>query len=179
MIIETPRLLLRTIQDSDLESFVAYRSDPEVARYQSWDIPYPREQGKQFIEDMKKARLATPGQWYQFAIALKDSNFMIGDCAFYLAEDSKQAEIGYTLAGTYQGKGYATEAVDRLLEYLFDELKLHRVYANTDVENPGSIKLLGHLGLRREAHFIENVWFKGRWSSEYWYALLRKEWLKR
>ncbi len=175
--LHTERLLLRSFHDSDVETFAAYRSDPEVARYQSWDAPYSVKWAKAFIEEMKNTRPATPGKWYQVAIELKSSHMLIGDCAFcLLAEDARQAEIGFTLARAYQGQGYATEAVKRLLDYLFGELGLHRVRAICDAENSASAKLMERLGMRREAHWIENIWFKGGWGSEYGYALLDREW---
>lgn len=93
--------------------------------------------------------------------------------------DGRQAEIGFTFSRAYQGRGLASEAVARLLDYAFGELGLHRVYAITDQENVRSVALLERLGMRREGEFVENAWFKGRWSSEYLYATLRDEWLQR
>ena len=114
------------------------------------------------------------------AIERKDGGNLIGDCVFHIvAEDAQQAEIGFTLYRQYQGQGYATEAVTRLVDYLFDELHLHRIRAICDVENLASSKLLERIGMRREAHFVENIWFKGRWGSEYAYGLLRHEWTNR
>jgi RimJ/RimL family protein N-acetyltransferase len=69
-----------------------------------------------------------------------------------------------------------TEAARRLLDYLFETFGLHRVSAICDVENTASARVLERLGMRREGHFVESVWFKGRWGSEYGYALLRREW---
>ncbi|MCA0987471.1 GNAT family N-acetyltransferase [Guptibacillus algicola] len=174
--IQSSRLLLRPFKESDLDAFVAYRADPEVARYQSWES-YTREEGIAFFESMAKARFNAPGEYFQIAFERKDTNEMIGDCVVHpLAEDARQVEIGFTLAKRFQGKGYAHEALTTLLTYLFDELKKHRAFAVTDVKNEGSIKLLENLGMRREGHFIENIWFKGEWGSEYLYAILNKEW---
>jgi aminoglycoside 6'-N-acetyltransferase len=175
--LETHQLVLRPFHQADLAAFMAYRSDPETARYQAWDAPYSAHQAATFLHDMQQTVPATPGAWYQLAIELKASGAMIGDCAFcILADDPRQAEIGFTLAPQQRGKGYATAAVTRLLAYLFEEVGVHRVRASCDVENVASAKLLARLGMRREGHFRESVWFKGRWSSEYWYALLRQEW---
>lgn len=175
--LETKRLLLRSFQDLDLDSFVAYRSDPMVARYQGWDAPYSRTQATAFIEEMQRKQPATPGEWYQLAIVLKISSELVGDCAFHiLSKETDQAEIGFTLARQHQGCGYATEALTRLLDYLFGEIGLRRITATCDVENFSSSRLLERLGMRREGHFIENIWFKGRWGSEYSYALLKREW---
>ena len=96
--LESPRLILRSFQDSDLETFLAYRNDPEVAKYQSWDVPYPRENGLQFIELMKMSNPTSQGEWYQVAVELKSTREMIGDVAFCtMAYDHKQALIGYSL----------------------------------------------------------------------------------
>jgi RimJ/RimL family protein N-acetyltransferase len=102
---------------------------------------------------------------------------MIGDCGFHLLEaDRRQAEIGFTVARRYQGLGYGSEAVVRLLGYLFEEMELHRVQASCDPENLSSVGLLDRVGLRREGHFLENYWSRDHWSDEYWYAILRREW---
>jgi RimJ/RimL family protein N-acetyltransferase len=178
--LETPRLLLRPFQDSDLEPFAAYRSDPEVARYQGWDAPYSLDQAAEFIAGMKRAQPATGSEWYQFAIEHRPGAGLIGDCAFHLlAGDPHQAEIGITLARPYQRQGCAAEAITRLLDYLFRDLDLHRVVASCDVDNLASARLLERVGMRREGHFIENIWFKGAWGSEYLYALLQRDWMLR
>jgi len=178
-LLETQRLWLRAFRDADLEAFAAYRSDPEVARYQGWDAPYGANKAAAFIAEMSRKQSGTPGEWYQVAIELKGSPALIGDCAFHILEDARQAEIGVTLSRHYQGQGYATEALTRLFAYLFGELGLHRVVALCDVENLASARLLERLGMRREGCFQENVWFKGAWGSEYLYALLQREWAGR
>jgi len=175
--LDTERLRLRSFQDSDLDAFVAYRSDPDIARYQGWDAPYPVAQAREFIAKLTSLQPATPGEWYQIAIELKSNGRFIGDCAFcVLADDIHQAEIAFTLARAYHGQGYAMEAVTGLLDYLFGDLGLHRVRAICDAENRASAKLLERIGMRREGEFVENIWFKGRWGSEYWYAVLDREW---
>jgi RimJ/RimL family protein N-acetyltransferase len=104
---------------------------------------------------------------------------MIGDVAFHIKkDDERQALIGYSLARPCWGHGYAFEAVSGLLGYLFGELHLHRLIAECDVENVASWRLLEKLGFRREAHLIENIFFKGAYGSEYHYALLEREWKK-
>jgi len=151
-----------------------------VARYQGWDAPYRLEQATAFLREMRRTRPEESGSWYQVAIESKALGHLIGDRAFRVpADDGRQAEIGFTLARTAQGQGYASEAVTALLDDLFGTLGLHRVYAVCDVENAASARLLERVGMRREGHFVESVWFKGRWASEYWYAILRAEWAAR
>ena len=131
----TQRLILRAFEPRDAAAFAAYRSDPEVARYQSWEAPYSLEQAVQFVQDMSAVQPGTPGEWFQAAAELRGGE-LIGDCAFQiLREDPRQAEIGVTLARAYQGQGYAREMITALLEHLFMERSLHRVRANIDPRN--------------------------------------------
>lgn len=177
--LETERLILRQFRESDLDMFLAYRNDPDVAKYQGWSIPYPREKGIEFVQQMS---VAVPGQskWLQIAIELKSTHQMIGDLAFFIKRDDKrQAMIGYSLARPFWGNGYAYEAMSCLLAYLFDEWDLHRVVAECDEENVASWRLLERLGFRREAHLIENLFFKGAYCNEYHYAMLGREWRER
>ena len=176
--IETERLLLRRLRESDLVSFLAYRNDPEVARYQDWEGCTEAE-ARNMIQALKREEPFTPGEWFQFAVELKETGELVGDLGFRIGEDGRQAEVGYTLAKGHWGEGYASEAVSRLLDHAFKELGLHRVHATVDQENVPSVAVLERLGLRREGSFVENVWFKGRWSSEHLYATLREEWLAR
>ena len=174
--LETARLTLRRFTCDDLASFRAYRNDPSIARYQSWS-DFSEQEARDFIAAQKELRPGVPGHWFQFAIELKTTGVLIGDCALKIDEhEPRQAEIGFTLARVHQGHGYASEAVSRVLDYVFRDLCLHRVIAITDCENAPSVALLERLGMRREGHFKQNVWFKGKWGDEYLYAILCDEW---
>ncbi|HNX96274.1 MAG TPA: GNAT family protein [Candidatus Aminicenantes bacterium] len=178
--LETRRLVLRPLGPADAEAFSAYRSDPQVARFQGWEAPFSLERAREFIARLAEPEWATPGEWFQVAILRREDGGLVGDCAFQrLAAEPRQAQIGFTLARRYQGQGYAAEAVMALLGYLFEGLGLHRVTAVCDAENGTSIRLLERLDFRREGDFRENVWFKGIWGSEYLYALLAREWRAR
>jgi RimJ/RimL family protein N-acetyltransferase len=175
--IESERLILRSFLAEDASTFAAYRSDPLVAQYQGWDAPYSLELAQVFCAEMSRQPVGVPGEWCQLALELKAGGEMIGDVAFcILQEDGRQAEIGFTLSRRYQYQGYATEAVRQLLDYMFSDLQLHRVRANCDPDNTASARLLERVGMRREGHMLHSLWFKGRWASEYWYAILREEW---
>jgi len=177
--LESPRVLLRHFIDADLASFMAYRNDPEVSKYQSWESVNERET-LAFIQEQRILQPGLPGKWFQFAIELKETGRLVGDCALKVnAQDTRQAEIGFTLSREYQSKGLALEAVSCVLNYAFIDLGLHRVIAITDCENARSVTLLERLGLRREGHFIQNTWFKGKWGDEYLYAILKGDWLQR
>ena len=114
------RVLLRRFQLADVAEFVAYRSCAEVARFQSWDAPYPRDEGERFARQIMKDHPDTAGEWFQFAVALRPAGQLIGDCAAMPhAGDPRQCEIGFTIAPGHQGHGYATEAARLLVGYLF------------------------------------------------------------
>src|SRR5579859_4831886 len=174
--LETARLRLHRFSEADLPTFLAYRNDPEIARYQSWETITER-QARAFITEQLQLPPGTPGSWFQFAIALKTTDGLIGDCMLHVrADDPEQGEIGYTLARAQQGHGYATEAIQAVLAYAFETLQLHRVIATVDCRNTPSIRLLERIGMRREGHFLQDAWYKGEWCDDYLYALLRAEW---
>ena len=177
--LHSTRLTLRRFTMADLEPFMAYRNDPDVARYQGWESCSQTEAAL-LIAGQHGRDAGTPGDWFQIAFALKDTDELVGDCGLEVhAPAGNQATVGFTLASAHQGKGYDTEALTCLFDHLFTQLKLHRVTADTDVLNTRSWRLMERLGMRREAHHIQNVWFKGRWADEYLYAILREEWLGR
>lgn len=174
--LETSRLRLRRFRDADLPPFMAYRNDPDIARYQGWDS-ISHADAQAFIETQRAIHAGAPGVGMQIAIESKATGLLIGDCYFCIAaDDPQQAELGYTLAAEAQGRGLATEAIAAWLTYAFPAYHLHRVTALLDVENHRSAALLERLGFRREGHFLQSGWFKGKWCDEYLYAVLREEW---
>lgn len=176
---ETARLILRRLRDEDLLSYLAYLNDPQVARYQTWES-YSEPDAIKVIEEQKALAPGFPGQAFLFALELKETGALIGHVVLTVQEkDHQQAEIGFTLAREFHGKGLAREAAARVMDYAFTDLKLHRVIAITDCENDSSFALLERLGMRREGHYLQNIWFKGKWGDEYLYAVLREEWLKK
>lgn len=172
-----PRVALRRFHPDDVAIFVAYRSCEQVARFQSWDAPYPREDGERFVREIAKQHPDTQGEWFQFAVELRSTGQLVGDCAAMPhADDPRQCDIGFTISTEHQRHGYATEAVRLLLNYLFTQRGKHRITAYCDLRNAASIALLERLGMRREGHLRESTWAKGEWTDDLVYALLHDEW---
>jgi RimJ/RimL family protein N-acetyltransferase len=170
------RLQFRRLQPSDVEPLCSYRSMIEVARYQYWGSFGPDDSAR-LIEAQSTAEPNVPGTWFQLAIIKTDTGCMIGDCGLHcLKDDPRQMEIGITLAPRYQGRRYADESVECLLQYCFATLDKHRVFAYIDVLNRSAVALCLRSGFRQEAHFLEHRWFKDRWQSEYVFAMLKREW---
>lgn len=178
LLLQTPRLRIRNLKVSDLEDFHSYRSMPEVIKYQGLGL-MDKSQAMAFIDQQKDKLFGKPGEWVQYGIEEKLQQQLIGDCAIKLqAADPRIAEIGITLHPDFQRKGFAKEAMLEILRFLFQDKQLHRVVETVDAENAASINLLERLHFRKEGHFIENIFFKGKWGSELQYAMLRREWLE-
>ena len=173
--VATPRLSLRRFRAGDADSFAAYRADPEVARYQGWDS-CSRAEAVSFIAAQLARAPFEPGRWTQVAVELAAEARLIGDCALRMESAAAgQAELGFTFARAHQGRGFATEAVSHLLDYGFDRLGLHRIFAVADARNVRALALAERVGMRREGEFRDAEWFKGEWTTTVLYALLETD----
>lgn len=170
-ILTTPRLTIRPLTAQDLPALVAYRNDPDVARYQGWPLPSTLEQEQQLISS---SNLGTAG-WVQRAL-VTHAGELIGDVG--LNTHHQQAELGITLARHAWGHGYAHETLTALLNHVFHDLSLHRVHAGIDPRNESVGRLLTRLGFRLEGTHVQSYWHRGQWTDEAVYALLREEWEK-
>jgi RimJ/RimL family protein N-acetyltransferase len=171
-------LRLRRLREGDAAAVCAYRSLAEVARYQSWES-FGDEDAAALIAGQERTPSGAPGSWLQLGLTLAETGELVGDCGIHFPQDDeRQVELGITLSPRHQGRGLAAEALTSVLRYAFDSLDNHRVWAVTDAQNDAAAKLFQQLGFRQEAHFIEHVMFKGRWSSEFLFALLRREWVE-
>lgn len=176
LLIETRRLQIRNLKMEDLGDFYEYRSNPEVTKYQGFDV-FSIEQAREFISSQKDKVFGNAGEWVQYGIENRETGKLIGDCAIKLDEyDKRIGEIGITVSPAEQNKGYAKEVLKAILNFLFLIKDFHRVTKTVDAENAASIQLLKSVGFREEGHFIENIFFKGKWGSEYQYAMLKREW---
>ncbi|MCL2582160.1 MAG: GNAT family N-acetyltransferase [Streptosporangiales bacterium] len=130
---------------------------------------------------MGRSTATGPGQEITLAIEVTETGLVVGDVMLAWTDETN-AEIGYVIHPDHQGHGYATEASAALLTLAFDAdqgLGVHRVTARVDQRNPASAAVLRKLGMRLEATLTENEWFKGRWSSEWDFAILDREWRPR
>lgn len=153
--ITTERLRLRPLAERDAARLAAYRSHEDVARYQSWSA---------FTLDDALALIHHDGPWTQIAIALRETDEIIGDIGVCPAPDG-WAEIGFTLAPEHQGHGYASEAVRAVVE------QFSRLVAIIDARNTAAIALVTRLGFRLEK--TERAEFKGGVCDEHHFVLLR------
>lgn len=175
MMLETKRLRLRRIAAEDKNEIFEYRSDAEVNKYQGW-IPKTKDDVEDFIAKVSK-KMNEPETWFQLVVLEKDSQKIIGDIGLHFFDsENKQVEIGCTLNKNFQNKGYATESLKKIIDYLFTELNKHRIITSIDPDNLNSIRLVERIGFRKEAHFIESLWINGKWVDDLIYALTEKDW---
>jgi len=173
----TERLALRIMTLDDVDAVHSYQSLEEVTRYELFE-PRDRATVTDKITKWKDAtRLENDGDYIQFAIVLRETDELVGELYFTVKSvENQNAEIGWTIAPPHQRRGYAAEAARRVLSLAFDVMKLHRVSADLDPRNEASVRLCGTLGMRLEAHFVEDLWFKGAWGDTGIYAILDREW---
>ena len=167
--VTTARLVLRPFHRDDAEPLAAYRSDPDVARYQSWSAPYSLADARHLIAEVSEMDGPRPGAWIQIAVELDGA--LVGDVAVGLDATAAIATIGYTLAPAHQGQGLAREAAAAVVDRLFDVTGVHRVEASLDPRNVASARLVESLGFELEGVAKEAVRDGDGWSDDARYAL--------
>lgn len=174
-ILETPRLRLRKPELSDAADLFEMRSDPEVMQY----IPRPLAKSLEDMHDFVRMLdgFASRNERINWAIEWKESGRVVGMAGFVnIKPEHDRAEVGYSLTRSWHRKGIMREALQAILQYGFETMKLHSVEAIIDEENIASGNLLEDGGFRKEAHFIEDFFSNGRFRNSVFYGLLRRDW---
>jgi len=178
--IATPRLLLRPFGQDDLDDLYAIQSREDVNRYLYWS---PRTRVEVAGVITKRAAMSTlegEGDILVLAVELRETGAVIGDVNLaWQSEEHRQGEFGFVFHPDQHGRGYAGEAAVEMLRLGFEGLGLHRIVGRADGRNKASARLMEKLGLRREAHFVQNEVVKGEWTDEVVYAMLASEWADR
>ncbi len=175
--LETDRLLLRAVVADDFDTLFSYQSRPDVVRWLYWDVRSDDEVRESLRLKLESTAIRSEGDVLSLAVVLRETGEMIGDFMLQLlSQEHRTGEIGFIIHPDHHGHGYATEAGRALLGIAFEDLALHRVIGRTESRNTASARVLEKLGMRREAHLVENEWVKGEWQSELVYALLEREW---
>lgn len=169
--------MLRSIRHDDAAALFKYHSDAVTNKYQGW-IPKTIDDVYDFIENRISETIDLINTWYQFGIILKENCEFIGDVGIhFLDEQKEQVEIGCTLDINYQGKGFATEALIRIINYVFIDLNKHRVLTCIDPENIKSIALFERIGFKKEAHLKESNSINREWTDDVFYSIIKEEWI--
>lgn len=169
------RVRLRPFEERDLEAMAGYRGDAEVCRFLPFDPQSPDDIRRRIGHLFGGTSL--DGERGGVVLVIESEGAVIGDLVlFHLDTDAGSAEIGWVVSPGASGRGLATAAVRALIDTAFVVYGLRRVEARIDPDNARSVALAERLGMRREAHFVEKEWFKGRWGDLLVYAVLAREW---
>jgi RimJ/RimL family protein N-acetyltransferase len=176
--VRTDRLHLRPLSEADVSALLSYHSSPEVHQY----LPMEPMDADAVVARLSHgpwsgSTLEEEGEVLTLGVELISTGELIGDVMLrWLSAKERCGEIGYVLHPDHGGNGYATEAAHAIFHLAFDELDLHRMIARIDARNTASLQLAQRLGMRREAHLIQNHWNRDGWRDEVDFALLKPEW---
>jgi ribosomal-protein-alanine N-acetyltransferase len=172
-ILETERLLLRRIDENDINEIFTLRSNPETMKYIPRPLVKTNEDALEHIA-MIDAKIEN-NEGINWGITLKNDPKLIGIIGHYrIKPEHFRAEIGYMLLPEFNGKGIIPEAVKEVIDYGFNVMKLHSIEAIIDPKNFGSEKVLQKNGFVKEAHLKENEFYDGRFLDTVIYSLLNK-----
>ncbi|MEL1252398.1 GNAT family N-acetyltransferase [Flavobacterium sp. DGU38] len=170
-VIETERLILRQITNNDVNEVFELRSNPETMKYIPRPLVKTTEDALEHIAMIEEKIISNTG--INWGITLKGSSKLLGLIGFYrIQPENYRAEIGYMLLPDFHGKGIIPEAVNRLITYGFNDLKLHSIEAVIDPKNTASEKVLQKCGFVKEAHLKECDFFEGKFLDKVIYSLL-------
>lgn len=176
MFIETPRLILRALRESDLDDLYQYQSDPETVRYIPWTVRTREEVSEALMKYRAIPDFSKDGDSVLLGWELKVTGKVIGQCSFTLESlQNQHGEIGYVSNPKYSGNGYASEAIRALISDVFSNFPVRRLSATIDPRNKKSLALVTRLGFRHEGTFLENEYIKGEWVDTAFYAIRKSE----
>jgi len=174
-VLETGRLRLRWIAEADAPAFFEVYGDPEVARFLSFTAFQDLARAQKMVANAQAGY--ADGSAVNFAIERREDGKVLGNCMlFRFHDESRRAEIGYSLGRAHWSQGYMREALEALIDYAFGTLNLNRLEADIDPRNPSSAKILERLGFVKEGVLRERWVVGGETSDTAYYGLLRREW---
>lgn len=186
--LQTSRLQLRELNSHDCPALHEIESDPRVTRYLSFE-PRTPDEVRAYLETAIRDQQASPRLTFDFAITLRPlpdralafaPDTLIGRCGLGIRRpEHREAIIWYELHPAATRHGYAFEAATAVLEFGFQELNLHRIWADCDPRNLASCRVAQRLGMQLEGQVRENYFLKGEWCSTAVYGMLEQEWRKR
>lgn len=175
MKLPTERLILRPFAEEDLPHMQRYATRPAFYRYIPIDRQTP-ETIAEFLHRNLEEQQPDDRSRYVFAIEPKELGVIIGAARIEIRDQAhRQGDLGYALDSDHHGKGYATEAVQRLIRFGFEKLQLHRIWATCDVENAPSRRVMKRIGMTQEGLLRDHKLLRGRWRNSYLYSILASD----
>lgn len=175
--LETPRLILRRLEIRDAPDLFDYSRDPQVAKHVLWDAQTSVSEARAYVRYMlRRYRAGEPASW---GIEEKETGRVVGTIGYmWYQRDNNACEVGYSLARRRWNRGYMTEALAEVLRFSFEELGVHRVEAQHEVENAASGAVMRKCGMRKEGTLRGRLYNKGRYVDVDLYAMLREDYAR-
>lgn len=172
--LNTPRLLLRKLRPEDAADIFEYASDPETAREVTWEAHRTLDDSKGFLDYvLNKYENRKTSEW---GLVFRENNKLIGTCGFvWWKPEHAGAEIGYALSRAYWGRGLMPEAVNAVIDFAFDKMKINRLEARCNDTNPASEKVMLKCGMKYEGLLRAAVYEKGAFKNHKIYSLLKSD----
>lgn len=176
-IIETERLILRPITMADVPAIFEYASNPNVSKYVPWSVHRTIADSEVFVKDyiLKNYENEVPEPWGATIKALGDKIVGTAGC-MWISKPWKTMELGGISAEPMWGNGYAYEASRAVLDYVYRNYDVNRIYAKCHLENVASARVMEKLGMKREGIMRACVYKEGKFIDMYCYSILRAEW---
>jgi len=176
MELRTERLILREFAPEDWRTLYAYQNDPRFLEFYEWEHRTEHD-AKGFVQMLIDWQNESPRTKFQFAIVLPETKRLIGNVGIRKRDvKTYQADMGYEMDPREWGNGYATEGAAAILNFGFEQLQLHRIWAQVIADNLNSVRVLEKIGMRQEGRLRENEFFKGRFWDTMIYGILKVEW---
>lgn len=172
VLIKTERLEIRPFKKEDCADLCSIYTDEETCRYLLSEV-WTEDIYKEKLNIRLKNNELMKEKELNLAVVLE--NEVIGDLFVCYTDMRETVEIGYVFKKEIGGRGYATEAIRGLVEHLFNTVGVHRIQANIDARNTSSKRLAQRVGMRQEAHFIEDYWNKGEWTDSFIFGMLKRD----
>jgi [ribosomal protein S5]-alanine N-acetyltransferase len=182
MKLQTKRLILRQVTKRDIESLAENANNLNVSKWLlKLPYPYTKKDAKWWINHCKEKAKSKPRVDYSFGVELKEEKQIIGGAGLHQVNlEQGTAELGYWLGEKYWRQGYGSEAVEALIDFAFNKLKLRKLEAGVFAGNPSSGKLLEKYGFKQEGLRRKSrvCMADNKIKDEILYGLLRKEYRK-
>lgn len=175
--IRTERLLLRPIEPGDAHALAERRNLPQVARYQDWELPYTLERAEQAVSRL--AEMDGPEDGSGWSLTVTDAarpDRIMGDVFIGIKWEGRTAEVGYTFHPDFWGRGYATEATEATIEWLFNQFGVSRIEASAHPDNPSSHRVMEACGLVFEGLTRQSFWVGQECSDDILYGMTKADW---
>jgi RimJ/RimL family protein N-acetyltransferase len=175
-VLRTRRLVLRPVRPDDVGPLFERRNDPRVAELQAWQIPYARERAEAIITDILAMDGPVDGQWFMSTVVEAASDEVVGDLVLHLTNESRTAEVGYSMATQHWGQGYAAEALEAFVAWILEALPVTRLTGMLHPDNRASAMVLERTGFVFEGSTRLSFWLGEDNSDDWIYGMTRPDW---